>query len=271
MSRQTQAPNTIAVAKNGTAIGIAICTLTASAGAIQLFPAGEFGATDGRGPWRLGEATAKALIDKVKARANDLVVDYEHQSILSKDNGMPAPAAGWIKSDSLRFEMDKGLFADNPSWTTKAKAHIKEGEYKYVSPVFSYNPKSGKILDLLHVALTNHPALDGMSEVTLAAATRFLTQKENMMSNDKKTLLTSLVAISSLSLKEDATDDDALAAITALTTKVADLERQIKDKDESIAAAKTTASDKDDSTDGDAKEAVATATITEAVSTMNQY
>ena len=40
-----------------------------------------------------------------------------------------------------------------------------------ISPVFAYN-KRGEVLGLLHAALTNTPALDGMDAVMLAAASR---------------------------------------------------------------------------------------------------
>lgn len=46
---------------------------------------------------------------------------------------------------------------------------IADGSYRFISPVFSYD-KSGRVLQLLHAALTNTPAVDGMDEVMLAAA-----------------------------------------------------------------------------------------------------
>lgn len=48
---------------------------------------------------------------------------------------------------------------------------IAAGEYKFISPVFGYN-KRGEVIELLHAALTNTPALDGMDAVMLAAASR---------------------------------------------------------------------------------------------------
>ena len=41
--------------------------------------------------------------------------------------------------------------------------------YRFISPVFSYD-KTGQVLELLNAALTNTPAVDGMEEVLLAAA-----------------------------------------------------------------------------------------------------
>ncbi|MNZ94279.1 Mu-like prophage I protein [compost metagenome] len=50
---------------------------------------------------------------------------------------------------------------------------IEAGEYRYLSPVFSYDPKTGDVLDLHHVGLTNYPALDGMAALPALAAARF--------------------------------------------------------------------------------------------------
>jgi phage I-like protein len=144
---------------------------------IQIFPAGEFGAPrgalkGGMGPWRINSDDAARLIARVAERANDLVVDFEHQSLLAASNGQPAPAAGWIAPGALRWAVSAGLFAE-VRWTERAAAMIAAGEYKYLSPVFTFDPQTGTVLDLLNVALTNNPAIDGMQPVMLAAASRF--------------------------------------------------------------------------------------------------
>lgn len=162
---------------------VAVCLVelrpgAAPAGApIQLFPAGEFGAPrgalmGGMGPWRLTDAAAAALITRVGERENDLVVDFEHQSLLAASNGQPAPAAGWIAPDGLHWHPGTGLFA-TVRWTERAAAMIAAGEYRYLSPVFTFDTRTGTPLELLNVALTNNPAIDGMQPVVLAAASRF--------------------------------------------------------------------------------------------------
>lgn len=155
--------------------------------AIQLFPAGQFdaprGAMMGQGPWFLDADVATAVIVSVSTRANDILVDYEHQSLLSAKNGKEAPAAGWIKPGSLVFDETKGLLATAVQWTDKAKSYIAAKEYRYISPVFYYDAATGAILDVISVALTNTPAIDGMDEVALAAAALLIpsTQEESSM------------------------------------------------------------------------------------------
>lgn len=136
-------------------------------GRIQVLPVGSFAARDGRPgnikgvtvtTWRLAADDAQALIKRWHKRQTRTVVDYEHQTHLSDKNGQPAPAAGWIVGLELTAE---GLFA-HVEWTDRARAAIRAKEYQYISPVFAWDKATGAVLDLVSVALTNHPALDGM-------------------------------------------------------------------------------------------------------------
>ena len=219
---------------------IAALTVTVkSVAEIQLLPAGRFSARDGRpfiaDGWQLDATIAKAVIAQASARQTPFVIDYEHQTLLSEKNGLPAPAAGWFKT--LEWRDGDGLYATDVEWTEKARAMIEAKEYLYLSPVFSYDPQTGVVLQLKHAALTNVPALDGMTEVAVmsAYAARFFDQpheKEIQMN-----LLQKLLA--SIGLAETTTEADALAAVAALKTRadlVAPLETQ-------VAALKTAAPD----------------------------
>lgn len=137
----------------------------------MLFPAGEFRGNDGRPveckSWVMNAALAQQLIAAASARKLDYVTDYEHQTIKSLKNGQPAPASGWFHD--LEWREGVGLFAINVKWTVAAATMIAGLEYRYISPVFTYD-KNGNVTGLLHAALTNTPALDDMDEVLLAAA-----------------------------------------------------------------------------------------------------
>jgi phage I-like protein len=210
--------------------------LAATAGAIQIFPAGEFsvprGAMQGEGPWRMDQVHAAALISRVAQRSNPLVIDYEHQSLLSRDNGKPAPAAGWIKPGSLEWRAD-GLYAVGVDWTENAQAMIQAGEYRFLSPVFAYDPATGFPTDLLNVALTNHPAIDGMNPVMLAAASaRFPLQETPPMLHAAVKELLGLTAA-------EPTDTEITAACAALSARLKTADAQ----DGEIAALKAKAPD----------------------------
>jgi phage I-like protein len=124
-------------------------------GWLRLLPLGEVKLVDGRPPF---EVTPESLADMVKAfgeRGTDLVIDYEHQSL----KGGQAPAAGWIKDLEIR---EDGLWAQ-VEWTDKAEEYLKQREYRYFSPVLRINPASRQPQELMNVALTNVPAIAGLS------------------------------------------------------------------------------------------------------------
>jgi phage I-like protein len=214
----------------------------------QLFPDGSFAARDGRPAtttdgaltaWRMDEGIAAALTAKVAARETPLPVDYEHQLILAKQNGKPAPASGWIASVS--YVPGRGLFAA-VSWTAKAREHISADEYRYISPVFRFDKDTGAVLEILSVALTNNPALDGMDAVALAALSASAAatpMKEDSMDE----LLERLRWLLNLPITAD--KDEIIAQLDKLKAQLAsgdaaaasvDLLALLKAKDESIAA-----------------------------------
>ena len=173
MSKSPSLPSSPVCYSGGTAFALA-AQVGALPGRIQLFPCGTFAASDGRPGnmhsvtakvWRVNAQDASALIAAWQQQATPLVVDYEHQTQLAAENGKPAPAAGWIQA--LAWEEGRGLFA-TVEWTERARAHIRAGEYRYISPVFSFDKHSGAVLRLVCAALTNHPALDGMDAARAA-------------------------------------------------------------------------------------------------------
>lgn len=152
----------------------------ASKGEIQLLPAGpEFRARDGRpkgiAGWKIDGAIAERVIARAAARKTPFVIDYEHQTLAAEHNGQAAPASGWFEGGRLEWREGAGLYAVDVAWTAKAKAHIDDREYKFISPVFSYDPKTGEVLQLQMAAITNNPGLDGMDAV-VAMAQEFFTR-----------------------------------------------------------------------------------------------
>jgi phage I-like protein len=130
----------------------------------HLLPPGPFRATDGRPydceAWLLNAEIAGQVIARMAAKANDTLIDYEHQSLRARDNGQKVLAAGWFKE--MQWRDGKGLYAVNIDWNNAAKAHIQAKEYRYISTVFFYYERSGEVLEVVSVALTNTPALDGL-------------------------------------------------------------------------------------------------------------
>ncbi len=157
---------------------------------------------------------AERVLDRAKSRSARMVVDYDHQTLRAAENGQPAPAAGRIDRQSLRYEAGLGILGVI-DWTSRAQAMISSGEYAYLSPVFPYDSQTGEVLALLHVALTNDPGLDGLEVAALAASYDFSTEEEPHM-----TLLQKLLA--SLGLADTTGEEAALSAVASLKAKAAE-------------------------------------------------
>ncbi|WP_293766599.1 phage protease [uncultured Aquitalea sp.] len=151
---------------------------------IKLLPAGTFRARDGRPAecpaWQLDEVLAAILIAEANQRETRYVIDYEHQTLRSETNGKPAPASGWF--GALEWRED-GLYATDVEWTATAAAMIVAKEYLYLSPVFTYD-KHGRVTGLLHVALTNNPALDQLPELQVAALSRLVSLTQSVIQEE---------------------------------------------------------------------------------------
>ncbi|MDT4329770.1 phage protease [Methylomonas sp. MV1] len=130
----------------------------------HLLPVGPFRAGDGRpedcDAWQLDATIAANVIQRLRDRRNDTLIDYEHQSLRSEWNGQPVIAAGWFHD--MEWRDGKGLYAIGVDWTATAKQRIADKEYRYISAVFYYYSATGEVLDVISVALTNTPAIDGL-------------------------------------------------------------------------------------------------------------
>lgn len=119
---------------------------------IRLLPMGEIPLGDDREPFMVDHAVLDSIVQRFQERGLDLVIDYEHQTL----SGQKAPAAGWIKGLEAR---EDGLWA-RVEWTAAARQHLESKEYRYFSPVLRLDQESRRPLALLHVALTNTPAIN---------------------------------------------------------------------------------------------------------------
>lgn len=115
-------------------------------------------------------------------------------------------------------------------------------EYRYVSPVFQYDRQTGTVLSLAHVALTNDPGLDGLTDLAAlksfgAAAAATLMPAPIVFTKEKP--MKELLA--ALGLMETATEAEALSALAALkntqATELAALKAAAPDPAQFVATA----------------------------------
>jgi len=239
------------------AFALAICTAQFSANTdswLRIVPAGEFKAVDGRPvgdktgdgkpveckAWLLTAERGQQIVTALKQKQDALVIDYEHQTLKAAGNGLPAPAAGWMKDFEWR---EDGIYA-LCSWTPNAQSMISNNEYRYISPVFSYHPKTGLVNSVLHAALTNVPALDGLTDVLATAALSLFSSTSTNEDSIMEELLEQLRWM--LNMPVGATVDDIKAQLQKLIAQLSsgqgmaaasvDLVALLTAKDQALAA-----------------------------------
>jgi len=194
-------------------------------GLIQLLPYGKFKAVDGRPAdvsdkhWLMDETTLAQLKQNSTYAVNDLVIDYEHQTLKAEKNGQPAIAAGYFNIKDLQLIKGKGLFI-KPSWTDKAQAHLNAGEYKYISAVFGYDTKTGRPTFLHSAGLVNRPGLDGMQPLADLAAQQISNSSNNINQEENAVNTVLLAILEALGIKVTGDLPTEPAALSTLQTQV---------------------------------------------------
>jgi phage I-like protein len=182
----------------------------------HLLPIGPFQAVDGRpgtmenvlcSDWQLDAAIAARVIARAAAQKTDILIDFEHQSLRSEWNGKRVEAAGWIPR-TLEWREGQGLFALNISWVGDSADLIKQKKCRYISAVFLFNGVTGEILEIISVALTNTPAIDGLD------ALADLARKHSVFSTEEEADMADKEALAALTSERDGLNTK-LAALTA--------------------------------------------------------
>ncbi|MGK4342578.1 phage protease [Ectopseudomonas oleovorans] len=152
---------------------------------------------DGR-TWSYDPAQVLAAT-KAHTAGADLPFDYVHATELKAPQGEDAPASGWAREYRIN---ERGAIEARVEWTAKARNAIAEREYRYISPVFTYDD-DGRIHRFSSFGLVNKPNL--------------LTKALNAEQPTTENIPMLAAAIrAALGLPETATEDEAVAAIKAL-------------------------------------------------------
>lgn len=165
-----------------------------------------------RGEYEFTEPDADRMLADFVERGKDGVVDYEHETL----KGGKAPAAGWI--ERLEKTTD-GVVAHVRYWTEEATKLLKDGAYRYFSPVLAMSRRHP--LALHSIALTNHPATHGIP--ALVASDDDDTEVQEMTMDLKK--LAELLGVS-LVVLADGKGIDEKATEAAVTAEIARLQGQ---------------------------------------------
>lgn len=151
-----------------------------------------------KGAFDVDAESFEAMKTQIARRGVDLVVDYEHQTL----KGVEAPAAGWVKE----LKLEDGQIKAVVEWTDRAAQYLGNKEYRYLSPVVSVRKADNKATGLHSLALTNTPAIEGMTPIVNSE-----TYEGGNTNMDE--LIKSLAEL--LGLGEDATEEQITEALKA--------------------------------------------------------
>lgn len=165
---------------------------------VELIPPGpNVTGRDGR-QWLFDEQAGMLVQSSFHGRAIDLPIDWEHATQHRASKGESAPAAGWIKQLELRDGALWGLV----DWTPRASEQVINREYRFLSPVFDFDPDTTRIARLVSAGLTNKP--------------NFLLTALNQETTENTPVKLSPAFLAALGLPETATEEQAIAAAAQL-------------------------------------------------------
>ncbi len=151
----------------------------------RIFAAGQNDSN--KGPAIFDAAAARSVMATYKRQGVRAMVDLEHLSLDRKAPNYDPDARAWFDLEVRNGE----LWATNVRWTAEGAARLRERKQVYLSPAF-YQDKSGRVLELVNVALCAMPATYGAE--ALIAASRDLETRSMMNAEDVQKALDAIEA-----------------------------------------------------------------------------
>jgi phage I-like protein len=153
-------------------------------------------------------------------------IDYDHKSMNDVAAG-ENPAAGWVQKLEKR---EDGLWA-YVEWTGKAAEYIRNGEYRYCSPVVDWKAKDRKSnksigVELYNIALTNQPFLDGQTPITLSRvqmADEQVTEETTALQEGEEEVTTEGDANAVVGMIAETANLELSAAIAAMADRIEEI------------------------------------------------
>ena len=183
---------------------------------ILIWERGKFSTS--KGAFLFDDKAAKSVMAEYARAGNDLCFDYAHAATSKTSAPEDGKAAGWFK---LALDKSGSLWAVDIKWTDKAAKMIAGAEWRYFSPTFESEPKTGRIVSLVNIALTNIPATYNLTPLVAAS------KRNRMLTMSQKTakiaaLRKSLDDAEAEEALDDAPDADGLEALAARCKKLED-------------------------------------------------
>ncbi|KPA90612.1 Mu-like prophage I protein [Pseudomonas asplenii] len=167
---------------------------------VELIPSGPMvSGRDGR-QWLFDDQAGVLVRSNFDSRSIDLPIDWEHATQHRAAKGEEAPASGWIKQLDIRAGALWGLV----DWTPRGSDQVGSREYRFLSPVFDYDPDTSRIVRLVSAGLTNTP--------------NFYLTALNQENQEIQPVTLPAALLIALGLSDAATEEQAIAAATQLKT-----------------------------------------------------
>jgi len=211
MSKQNQVTDRVAVSAGRALARLAGAEVDGGAPErVLVAPWGEVKSTSGS--FVVDAEAGCRVVEAFAEHGTDLPIDFEHQTLggaYASPQGV-APAAGWITA--LAVVEGEGVVA-TVNWTDEGRKLVASRAYRYLSPVALIRPDDRRLIALHSVALTNKPAIVGMTPLVNRDE---LSQSESLVQSEFGEPEAVLAALSArLSLASDADTATVLAAAEA--------------------------------------------------------
>lgn len=146
---------------------------------------------DGRA-WRMSNpAAVAAAFGRVRA------ITANHAGRLAASRGDASPAFGWIE----RVRAQDGAIVGDVAWTPRGIAALAARDYRFFSPEFAWDERTGEILDVVGGSVVNDP---NFTQLALNAE------------HTEETPMSMLAICAALGLSSTAAEADCVTAINAL-------------------------------------------------------
>lgn len=163
-----------------------------------------------KGDFLFDDEAAKLVMAAYRKAGTDIMLDLEHLSLDSEGENYDPDAYGWCKLEVRNGE----LWAVAVTWTEEGAARLQSKKSRYISPAFHFLTESGRVTEIYNIAICAVPAT--YETPALVAASKRVGKKIGTLTVEVDDMDIKKI-LAALGLKEDATLEEVLAAIKALT------------------------------------------------------
>jgi phage I-like protein len=198
-------------------MALAIAVGEAAPSEFRIFAAGKN--VTSKGTYLFDQQAARDVMAAYESHGIDAMIDLEHLSLEDTEDSrnFDPDARGWCKLEVRNGE----LWAVDVTWTPDGLARLSERRQRYISPAFGFDPKTGRISELLNIAITALPATHNLEPLVAASARARLVNDIGQGASPMTPEQFSQIA-EALGLGADANVEDVLATVAAMVKKIQD-------------------------------------------------